>query len=188
MTHGIFPKSLLNQVGWWPTSLGYVDIGMCDTNQLVKQRLGYTGLPKLNIRKPNTFSPPQQKPSKRRDISEIGFVVCSLPYFFQASNDLSYVKNTGKYISRKIAKVDPGSRETTVELDGGTASQRSRWTDCRKNWRRPDSRCWWKWMSREVDVPPKWMMKIMENPMNKWMIWGGKPLFLETSKWLGSMG
>ena len=29
---------------------------------------------------------------------------------------------------------------------------------------------------------PKWMVKIMENPMNKWMIWGGweklSPLFL----------
>ena len=23
--------------------------------------------------------------------------------------------------------------------------------------------------------PPKWMVKIMENPMNKWMIWGGFP-------------
>ena len=21
-------------------------------------------------------------------------------------------------------------------------------------------------------LPPKWMVKIMENPMNKWMIWG----------------
>ena len=28
--------------------------------------------------------------------------------------------------------------------------------------------------------PPKWMVKIMENPMNKWMIWGVFPLFLET--------
>ena len=27
---------------------------------------------------------------------------------------------------------------------------------------------------------PKWMVKIMENPMNKWMIWGVFPLFLET--------
>ena len=26
---------------------------------------------------------------------------------------------------------------------------------------------------------PKWMVKKMENPMNKWMIWG-VPLFLET--------
>ena len=27
---------------------------------------------------------------------------------------------------------------------------------------------------------PKWMVKIMEHPMNKWMIWGGKkPLFLD---------
>jgi len=22
---------------------------------------------------------------------------------------------------------------------------------------------------------PKWMVKIMENPMNKWMIWGENP-------------
>ena len=28
-------------------------------------------------------------------------------------------------------------------------------------------------------LPPKWMVKIMENPMNKWMILG-VPLFLET--------
>ena len=28
--------------------------------------------------------------------------------------------------------------------------------------------------------PPKWMVKIRENPMNKWMIWGETPLFLET--------
>ena len=26
-------------------------------------------------------------------------------------------------------------------------------------------------------VPPKWMVKIMENPMNKWMIWGAHPYF-----------
>ena len=32
--------------------------------------------------------------------------------------------------------------------------------------------------------PPKWMVKIMENPMNKWMIWG-VPLFLETPISLG---
>ncbi len=28
--------------------------------------------------------------------------------------------------------------------------------------------------------PPKWMVYFMENPMNKWMIWGVFPLFLET--------
>ena len=29
-----------------------------------------------------------------------------------------------------------------------------------------------------VFTPPKWMVKIMENPnpMNKWMIWGGFPI------------
>ena len=25
--------------------------------------------------------------------------------------------------------------------------------------------------------PPKWMVKIMEKPMNKWMIWGAHPYF-----------
>ena len=29
---------------------------------------------------------------------------------------------------------------------------------------------------------PKWMVKIMENPMSKWMIWGENPLFSETSQ------
>ncbi len=29
-------------------------------------------------------------------------------------------------------------------------------------------------------LPPKWMVKIMEHPMNKWMIWGVlPPLFFE---------
>ncbi len=30
-------------------------------------------------------------------------------------------------------------------------------------------------------LPPKWMVKIRENPMNKWMIWGAhqKTLFLD---------
>ena len=31
---------------------------------------------------------------------------------------------------------------------------------------------------------PKWMVKIMENPMNKWMIWGKKPtIFGNTHIW-----
>ena len=30
----------------------------------------------------------------------------------------------------------------------------------------------------------KWMVKIMENPMNKWMIWGGfPPIFGSTPIW-----
>ncbi len=29
---------------------------------------------------------------------------------------------------------------------------------------------------------PKWMVKIMENPMNKWDDLGGYPIFLETPK------
>ena len=33
-------------------------------------------------------------------------------------------------------------------------------------------------VSRNRGGPPKWMVKIMENPMNKWMILG-VPLFLE---------
>ena len=35
--------------------------------------------------------------------------------------------------------------------------------------------------------PPKWMVKIMENPINPWMIGGEKPQFLETPK-RGSQG
>ena len=35
--------------------------------------------------------------------------------------------------------------------------------------------------------PPKWMVKIMENPMNKWMIWEN-PLFLETPRWNELLG
>ena len=36
------------------------------------------------------------------------------------------------------------------------------------------------WTKHRGIFPPKWMVKIMENPMNKWMIWGVFPLFLET--------
>ena len=32
--------------------------------------------------------------------------------------------------------------------------------------------------------PPKWMVKIMENPIKHGMIWGENPLFLETSRCL----
>jgi len=36
-------------------------------------------------------------------------------------------------------------------------------------------------VSKNRGGPPKVMVKIMENPMNKWMIWGvSNPLFLET--------
>ena len=35
--------------------------------------------------------------------------------------------------------------------------------------------CWTK--NRGRFLPPKWMVKIMENPMNKWMIWGAHPYF-----------
>ncbi len=27
---------------------------------------------------------------------------------------------------------------------------------------------------------PKWMVKVMENPMNKWMIWGENSIFVNT--------
>ena len=38
------------------------------------------------------------------------------------------------------------------------------------------------WMFPKIGAfPPKWMVKIMENPINPWMIWGENPLFLETS-------
>ena len=39
------------------------------------------------------------------------------------------------------------------------------------------------WVFPKIGVPQKeWF--IMENPMNKWMIWGFFPLFLETSIWI----
>ena len=37
-------------------------------------------------------------------------------------------------------------------------------------------------VSKYTGGPPKWMVYIMENPMNKWMIWGQNPLFLEKPK------
>ncbi len=43
------------------------------------------------------------------------------------------------------------------------------------------------WVLNEPKIggfyPPKCMVKIMENPMNKWMIWVVLPLFLETPIW-----
>ena len=33
-------------------------------------------------------------------------------------------------------------------------------------------------INRGGKIPPKWMVKIMENPMNKWMLWGGVPPIL----------
>ena len=39
--------------------------------------------------------------------------------------------------------------------------------------------CFWPNPYTEVGgTPPKWMVKIMENPMNKWMIWVVFPLFI----------
>ncbi len=38
-------------------------------------------------------------------------------------------------------------------------------------------------VSKNRGFPPKWMVDFMENPMNKWMIWGKKNLFLETPIW-----
>ena len=32
-----------------------------------------------------------------------------------------------------------------------------------------------KWVFPKIGVPPKWMVKIMENPINPWMIWGENP-------------
>ena len=32
-------------------------------------------------------------------------------------------------------------------------------------------------VSKNRGGPPKWMVKIMENPMNDWMIWGKSPYF-----------
>ena len=42
------------------------------------------------------------------------------------------------------------------------------------------------WMFPKIGgTPPKWMVKIMENPMNKWMIWGVFPLFLVQHPYIG---
>ena len=35
-------------------------------------------------------------------------------------------------------------------------------------------------LNQKKGETPKWMVYFMENPMNKWMIWGETPLFLET--------
>ena len=36
----------------------------------------------------------------------------------------------------------------------------------------------WKWVfPKIVGKPPKWMVKIMENPMYKWVFWGENPPF-----------
>ena len=32
-------------------------------------------------------------------------------------------------------------------------------------------------VSKNRGGPPKWMVKVMENPINPWMIWGENPLF-----------
>ena len=37
------------------------------------------------------------------------------------------------------------------------------------------------WVFPKIEVPPKWMVKIMDNPINPWMIWGENPLFSQTS-------
>ena len=47
-------------------------------------------------------------------------------------------------------------------------------------------------VSKNRGFPPKWMVKIRENPMNKWMIWGENPPFSETPhilvmKFLGAL-
>ena len=36
-------------------------------------------------------------------------------------------------------------------------------------------------VSKNRGGPPKWMVKIMEKPIDPWMIWGENPLFSETS-------
>ena len=33
-------------------------------------------------------------------------------------------------------------------------------------------------VSKNRREPPKWMVYFMENPMNKWMIWGEKPIII----------
>jgi len=34
------------------------------------------------------------------------------------------------------------------------------------------------WVFPKIGIPPKWMVKVMENPMSKWMIWGENPPIL----------
>jgi len=41
-----------------------------------------------------------------------------------------------------------------------------------------------RWVFPKIGGTPKWMVKIMENPIKHGMIWGENPLFLETSRWL----
>ena len=41
-------------------------------------------------------------------------------------------------------------------------------------------RCWYMDVSKNRGKPPKWMVKIMENLFNPWMIWGETPYFWET--------
>ena len=39
------------------------------------------------------------------------------------------------------------------------------------------------WVVSKNMFPPKWMVKIMENPIKIRMTWGEHPLFLDTTKW-----
>ena len=65
-----------------------------------------------------------------------------------------------------------GTRKYQIDSEGAGTFSRGY---AGGNWRV----CWVE-IQKIGGKPPKWMVKIMENPI-KWMIWGEKPLFLETS-------
>ena len=45
----------------------------------------------------------------------------------------------------------------------------------------------WIWVFPKIGgFPPKWMVKTMENPMNKWMIWGETHYFRKHPYGVGS--
>ena len=62
------------------------------------------------------------------------------------------------------------SKQTKAGFDGkGTLSELQQ-LDVRDN--QCNQKQLYIWMFPEIGgKPPKWMVKIMENPMNKWMIW-----------------
>ncbi len=63
---------------------------------------------------------------------------------------------------------DPGI--FSMPNDDGLYGMACIWICCKPTWH--------VWVFPKIGVkPPKWMVRIMENPMNKWMIWGAHPYF-----------
>ena len=75
------------------------------------------------------------------------------------------------------------------QLTGGTLGVRHWGTSCQAHPRGPEKRVKrfsfqnHLGVSKNMDFPSKWMVKIMENPIFQWMIWGENPLFSETLIW-----